>query len=52
MLIVINVLLSYSDFTSVLLIDLFMLFWLYWYNQNNLRWSVEKEFYGKFFLLL
>ena len=31
--------LSYSDYTSVLLIELLMLFWFYWYNQNNLAWS-------------
>ena len=31
--------LSYSDYTSVLLTDLLMLFELCWYNQNNLAWS-------------
>ena len=41
--IVIIVLLSYSDHTILLLIDLLMLFWLYWYNQNNLVWSMEKN---------
>ena len=35
--------------TNVLLIDLFKLFWLYWYNQNNLAWLIGKEFYDKFF---
>ena len=42
MLILIKLLLSYSDYTSILLTDLFMSFWsywLYWYNQNNSAWS-------------
>ena len=32
--------LSYSDYISVLIMDLFKLFWLHWYNQNNIAWSL------------
>ena len=31
-----------NDITKKLLIDLFKFFWSYWYNKNNLAWSIGK----------